>query len=182
MTNPAVADNAAIDQVVNRSTRRALLGLGVGGAALAISRSVSAAPSGADVAAFAISAELAASDLYAAAEGDLWEVLSESHRAFAERIAGLSGVSANRRNEELYDSLVDSFSSGDPSATALGLENVLAATHTDLLGLIDDAAALGVIASIIASESRQAAVIATESGASLDVVLVNTAEPLSPEA
>ena len=182
MTNPAVADNAATDQVANRSTRRALLGLGVAGAALAASRSVSAAPSGTDLAAFAISAELAAHDLYTEADGELWEVLSESHRAFAERIAGISGVSANTRNDELYDSLAGAFASGDPSGTALGLENALAATHTELLGMVDDSAVLAVIASIIASESRHAAVIASQSGASLDAVLVNSAEPLSPEA
>lgn len=182
MTNPAVADHAPDDQVANRSTRRALFGLGVAGAALAVSRSVSAAAPGPDLAGFAISAELAARDLYDNADGELWSVMSDSHGAFAERLAGITGVSATRRNDDLYTAFAAGFQSGDPSEAALQLENTLAATHTELLGLIDDETLLAAIAAIVASESRHAAVIASTSGADLDTVLVNSAAALSPEA
>ncbi len=182
MTNPAVADNTATDQVANRSTRRALLGLGVAGAALAASRSVAAAPSGTDLATFAISAELAARDLYALADGDLWDVMSDSHRAFAEHLAGITGVSADIRNESLFSDFAASFESDDPAAAATTLENTLAATHGELLALVEDGALLAAIASIVASESRHAATIASISGADLDTVLVNSAAPLTPGA
>jgi hypothetical protein len=182
VTNPAVADNDATDPATSRSSRRALLGLGVAGATLAVSRSVSAAPSGADLAAFAIGAELSARDLYNSADGELWSVLADSHGAFAERLAGVSGVPASARNDDLFAANAEAFGSDDPSATALGLENLLAATHTELLGMVDDTALLGVIASIVASESRHAAVIANSSGASLDTTLVNSAVALAPEA
>ena len=182
MTNPAVADHTPNDQVANRPTRRALLGVGVAGAALAVSRTVSAASPGPDLAGFAISAELAARDLYDAADGELWSVMSDSHGAFAERLAGITGVSASQRNEELYSAFSVAFLGSNTSEAALELENTLAATHSELLGMIDDETLLAAIASIVASESRHAAAIATTSGADLDTVLVNSAAALSPEA
>lgn len=182
MTNPAVADHTPNDQVANRSTRRALLGVGVAGVALAVSRSVSAAAPGPDLAGFAISAELAARDLYDVADGELWSVMSDSHGAFAERLAGITGVSAGERNEELYSAFAVAFLGSNTAEAALELENTLAATHSELLGMIDDETLLAAIASIVASESRHAAAIATTSGAGLDTVLVNSAAALSPQA
>jgi hypothetical protein len=175
------AEDAATDQDESRTTRRALLGLGVVGATLAASRSVSAAPA-ADVAAFAIAAELTAAELYALADGDLWDVMSQSHGAFAERLAGISGVSADLINDEVYDAFADVFASSDPSPAALTLENTLAATHSDLMGLVEDDTMLAAIASIVASESRHAAVIAQLSDAGLDAALVNDAASIAPEA
>lgn len=92
MTDSAVADHASSD----RSSRRALLGAGVIGAAFALtgarSATAAATPGLSDddkaLAAFAISLELAARDLYDAAiaadsTGDLWGVLREQHEAYA---------------------------------------------------------------------------------------------------
>ena len=181
VTNPA-ADTAATDQDASRTSRRALLGLGAVGAVLATSRTATAAPRPQDLADFAISAELAAADLYAEADGDLWSVLSSSHQAFAEALSGLSGIPASGRDDALYDANAEAFKSGDPSAAALELENSLVATHNSLTETFDDPAALAMIASISASESRHAATIATQSGAGLDAALTNTASALSPEA
>lgn len=180
VTNPA-AEDAATDQNESRTSRRALLGLGVVGASLAAARSVSAAPA-ADLAAVAIAAELAAAELYAGADGDLWAVMSESHGAFAERLAGISGVSANLRNDAVVAAFAEGFAASDPSAAALELENTLAATHADLMGLVEDDEMLAAMASIVASESRHAAVIAQLSDAGLDAALVNTAASIAPEA
>ena len=147
MTDSAVADHAASD----RSSRRALLGAGLVGAALALTggRSATAAAtpglSDADkvLAAFAMSLELTARDLYDAAieagsSDDLWHVMREQHEAYATRISGLAGLSAVLRFDALYDSLVDAFSTANPLDAALQLENTAAATHTNLLNDIED--------------------------------------------
>lgn len=187
MTNHDAVDTTS-QPTVSRSTRRALLGLGVVGAALATSRSVSAA-SGAEMDAMAtavIGAELAASDLYRAAPADMGAdglpaVLAANHAAFAQRISGIVGISANTRADALYDSMVSDFEAGDLDA-AVGLENSLAATQAALLGKTDNPTLLSAIASIVSAESRQAAVLATEAGDDVDVIISNPAEPLAPEA
>ncbi len=182
MTNPAVADQNA-QGPASTTTRRALLGLGAVGAALAVSRTVSAAPDETDreLAGFAIGAELAASELYAAQDGDLWQVLADSHGAFAERLAGLSGVSADAPNETIMTTLGPVFDS-DLEGAALELENTLAATHVELIGTVTDVDIAAAMASIVASESRHAAVIAAQSGGDLDAILVNSADAVTPEA
>jgi len=182
VTNPAVADQNASGPA-STTTRRALLGLGAVGAALAVSRTVSAAPTEDDraIAAFAIGAELAAGVLYTGVDGDLWTVIAHNHRAFAERLAGISGVSADAPNETIMSTLAPMFE-GDVEAAALELENTLAATHAELIASVADVELAGAMASIIASESRHAAVIATQSDAGLDAVLVNTATAVVPEA
>lgn len=182
MTKPAVADQNAPGPA-SSPTRRALLGIGAVGAALAVSRTASAAPTpdDRDLAGFAIGAELAASELYAGRDGDLWRVLSESHGAYAELLAGITAVSADHRNDELYDSLSGGFDS-DIEATALALENTLAATHVELIGMVTDDEVAAAMASIVAAESRFAAVVANRSGADLDAVLVNSADALASEA
>lgn len=182
MTNPAAAEHTASDPVASRNTRRALLGLGALGAALAAAKTASAAGSAdTGLAAFAIGAELAASDLYASVDGDLWALFGDHHLAAAQRMAGIAGLSADTRNDALFDALSGAFGS-DTEATALELENTLAATHTELLGAVSDETLLMAIASIIAAESRHAAVIAQQSGAGLDAALTNAAAPLAPEA
>ena len=182
MTNPAVADQNAPGPA-STPTRRALLGLGAVGAALAVSRTASAAPGQADraLAEFAIGAELAAGQLYSGHDGDLWSVLASSHRAFAERLAGISGVSADAPNETILSALGPVFDS-DVEAAALELENTLAASHVELIAAVTDVQIAAAMASIVASESRHAAVIATQSDAGLDAVLVNSADAVTPEA
>jgi hypothetical protein len=184
VTNPAAAETTPTDQVASRATRRAVLGLGAFGAAMAAARTASAA-AGTDpsaMAEFAMSAELAARDLYGLADGDLWSLMASHHSAYAERIAGIAGLSARGRNDAIFDSMSDAFSADDPSEAALELENTLAATHTELLGLIETRRIVAAIASIATTESRHAATIAAIAGADLDTQLTNSAAALAPEA
>lgn len=186
MTNPVEVDTPP-ERQAGRSTRRALLGFGVVGAALAASRSVGAASGGGDaLASKVIGVELAARDLYRVAPDDfiadgLASVLASNHAAFAERISGITGLSASSRDDELFDSMQGAFTAGD-TAAALELENTLAATQAALLGVTDNSTLLSAISSIVSAESRNAAVIAAESGADLEAILVNSASPLTAEA
>lgn len=180
MTNPSAVDTTS-QPTVGRSTRRALLGLGVVGAALAASRPASAGafPDQEGLAEVIIGAELAARDLYLAAPSDMGaeglpEVLASHHEAYAERLSGITGIRADTPYEQLLTSAMDAFSSGDIAA-ALDLENSLAATHAALLGETDDPNLLNALASIVSAESRHAAVLATESGADLEATFINTA-------
>lgn len=189
MTDAAAADHPAPDRP---SSRRALLGAGVIGTALALAGSRSASATGLStddsaLVAFAIGAELAARDLYdeaiaAGADDDLWALLRQQHAAYAQRLSGIAGISADTRNDELFTRARSGFASGDPSEAALQLENVAAATHTALLGGVTATTVATAIASIVVMESRHAAVIAGSSGGDLDAVLLNPASPLSPEA
>ena len=182
VTNPAPADSTASD--LGRTTRRAVLGLGAFGTALATARTASATAGfdASGLADFAMRAELTAQALYQRADGDLWSVMAEHHGAYAQRIAGIAGLSARGRLDDVYDSLSDAFASDDPSDAALELENTLAATHAELLGMTDDGPSISAIAAIAITESRHAATIASLSGADLDTQLVNSAAALAPEA
>ena len=191
MTDSAVADQAESD----RPTRRALFGAGVIGAALAMagSRSASAATNGlsqSDVAlvGFAISLELAARDLYdeaikTGATGQVWDVLREHHESYAQRLAGIAGVPADSPSSEVFDAFVGGFK-GLTRSAAFEFENIAAATHTELLGLVGDQDAAKAIASIIAIESRHATLLAGYAGMGddFDALFLNTATPLSLEA
>lgn len=187
MTDSAVADHAASD----RSARRALLGAGVLGAALALagSRSASAVAtpglSDADkeLAAFAIGLELTARDLYdtaiaAGSSGEAWTVMREQHEAYATRIAGLSGRSANSRNDDVFTSIEGSFATVDPVGAAQELENVAAATHIGLLAQIEDGGFAEVTAAIAAMESRHSVVLGMLAGETGDALFTNPATPL----
>lgn len=187
MTDPAVADHAASD----RSSRRALLGAGVIGAALALagSRSTSAAAnpglSDADkeLAAFAIGLELTARDLYdaaisAGATDEIWSVLREQHEAYGTRISGLAGISADFRADAVYDSFEGVFSDASPVEPALELENIAAATHINLLNDIEDLGFAEIVAAIASMESRHSTVLGLMSGASGDTLFTNPATPV----
>ena len=187
MTDSAVADHAASD----RSTRRALLGAGVLGAALALagSRSASAATtpglSEADeeLASFAISLELTARDLYDAAiaagsSGEAWSVMREQHEAYATRLAGLAGMPASVRDEDVFASLEADFATADPVAAAQNLENVAAATHIGLLDASDDVTFAEIAAAIAAMESRHSTLLGLIAGESGDALFTNPATPL----
>lgn len=191
MTDSALADHAESE----RSTRRALLGAGALGAALALAanRPAAAGTTGLSdsdlaLAAFAISLELTARDLYdaaidAGADGAVWTTMREQHEAYAQRLAGISGISATTRDDTTYDLLGDGFSMSDPAAAALELENTAAATHVELLGSVDDVGIAAAMASFVSLESRHATVLAMLSGQDdLDALFLNTATPLSPEA
>lgn len=191
MTDSAVADHAAPD----RPNRRALFGAGVIGAALALagSHTVSAAaiPGLSDddtaLAAFAIGLELGARDLYdaaiaAGATGEAWQFLRENHESYAQRLAGIAGLKANRRSDDVFDSMVARFQSGTAEA-ALELENLMAATNTELIGAMVDPLAASALASMVAIESRHAVLVAGIGGVTdFDTLFRNTATPLAPEA
>ena len=187
MTDSAVADHAASD----RSSRRALLGAGVLGAAFALtgSRSASAGTalglSAADreLAGAAIALELTARDLYdaaieAGASGDEWSILRAQHWAYATRLAGLAGTSARSRDDDMYAALEGGFGSSDPLAAAQELENAAAATHIANLGAIADRRFAEIMAAIAAMESRHATVLGIMDGQSGDELFTNPATPL----
>jgi len=192
VTDSAHADHATGD----RTTRRALLGAGVVGAAIALAgaRPVSAAASGLSdddlaVAGFAISLELTARDLYdaaieAGADDDVWAVMRQQHAAYAQRLAGITGISAQLRNDDTYQQLSDTFATSDPSGPAFELENTAAATHSELLGSVSDVGIAAAMASFVSMESRHATVLAALSGQGddLDALFSNSATALSPEA
>ncbi len=192
MTQPAATE---------RTSRRALLGAGVLGAALAaaVSRSVAAAPlvsgqeapglsaADTDLARFAMQLELTARDLYDAAIADgagnpVWATIREHHEAYATRLAGLAGLSADTRIDAVYDALVGEFD-GSPATAALDLENAAAATHAELLGLVVDDDVAAAMASIGSMEARHALVAAQlAERTDFDSLFLNPATPLSPEA
>lgn len=191
MTDSAPADHAATE----RSSRRALLGAGVIGAALALtgSRPATAAAGLSDgdaaAAGFAIGLELTARDLYdsaiaAGADDLVWSVMREQHEAYAQRLAGITGISAADRNDAVYDQLADAFDTSSPAGAAFELENIAAATHTDLIGVVDDSAFASAMASFVSMESRHATVLAGLSGQGddFDALFLNAATALSPEA
>lgn len=186
MTDSAVADHAASD----RPSRRALLGAGAIGAALALagSRSAAAATPGLsdadrDTAVFAISLELAARDLYDAAiaagsSDGLWATMREQHESYATRLAGLAGVSANTRNDHVFGALESSFATAEPVLEARDLENVAAATHVDLLGRIESTALADVVAAIASMEARHSTVLGLIAGETGDALFTNPATPV----
>ena len=192
MTDSAVADHAASD----RPTRRALLGAGVIGAALAVAGSRPAhagtpglSDSDAALVGFAISLELTARDLYdasiaAGADGQVWTIMREQHESYAQRLAGISGIPADTPAGDVYDALEGAFATSDPAAAAFELENVAAATHFEVLAGVVDTQAAAAVASIAAMESRHATVLAGLAGRGddLDALFLNTATALSPEA
>ena len=197
--HPHVTDSALADHAGNdRSSRRALLGAVVGGAAIALAggRSVAAtadAPGLSDddlaIAGSAIALELAARDLYdsaiaAGADGDVWTAMREHHEAYAQRLAGITGISATESDQAAFDELGDGFATSDPAAAAFELENIVAATHLELIGLVDDVDIASAMASFVAIESRHATVLASLSGRAddFDALFVNPATVVDTDA
>jgi len=190
VTIAAPADRAATEP----TSRRALLGAGVVGAALAVagSRAVSAAaPQPNDdpaIADLAIGYELAARDLYDAAiaagsSDDLWHVLREQHESYGQRVSGLVGQPAQTPSVVLFDALSGAFSSAEPFAAAMELENTLAATHTEWLATVTNPSMAIAMASIAALEARHAAVLGILSGVTDgEALFVNAAAAFAGEA
>ncbi len=180
------------------STRRGLLGASFAGAALSLIAGQAALASterviDADLALlrFVQTLELAASDLYAAAvaagaDDPVFGVLVDQHKAYAEGIAGFVGEPANIRNEELYGELESAFAVSDQTAVATAgydLESAAVATHLEVLARLENIDGAKLVASMLAMEARHCVVLADMSGRGddLDVLLVNTADPLLPE-
>jgi Ferritin-like domain len=169
------------DPAVTRTSRRGLLGVAgaaglLGAAAVLLSDGPAAAapPSSptaddADLLRQAQELELSASDLYQTAldagvpdEDGAIAVIANNHRSYAEQIAGITGLSADQRNDEVFDSLVAQFDTSDLGTVAAGgreLENTAVATHTTLLGEYASSSARVLTAAILVVEARQATVL-----------------------
>ena len=148
-----------------------------------------AAPDAPDLTLLAAAQELevTASDLYQLAidagiddPDGVIATIAANHRAYAEAIAGLTGISANTRNDEVFDSLQAGFDTTDVaafSATARDLENIATATHTELLGMYQHEQAISLSASILAVTARHATVLGDMSGDSDDALLSASGTP-----
>jgi rubrerythrin len=178
------------------STRRALLGAGVAGVALAAftARTAGAGsptPADTELLDFAMRLELSARDLYraavdAGADSGIASVMAEQHESYAQSLAGFGGLSAGTRNDEVFEGYESAFATSDDQAVleaAYELESIAVATHTELLGLLEGARAARLVASILVVEARHCAVLAdaTGRGDDLDALLANTADPILPE-
>lgn len=181
------------------STRRVLLGATVAGAALSLiagypaNASTGERFSDADLTLLlgAQSLELTARDLYeaaiaAGADDPVFGVLAEQHGAYAQGIAGLIGEPADTRNDAVYDARQAAFATSDQIAVATAgyeLESTAVATYTALLALLTNVDGAKMVASMLAMEARHCVVLADLSGQGddLDVLLVNTADPISAE-
>ena len=180
------------------STRRGLIGASLAGTALSLiaGRSTSASTeerlsaADLDLLTFVQSLELSARDLYASAaaagaDDPVFGVLADQHKAYAQGIAAFTGVPADTRDDTVYDEREAAFAVADQLAVATAgydLESAAVATHTALLGRLANRDAAEMIASMLAMEARHCAVLADMSGRGddLDVLLVNTADPILP--
>lgn len=190
-----------------RVGRRALLGAGIGGAALSLlpflsGRASASAedtttappkrPTDDDIAllAFAQQVELTARDLYDGAigiggwtdaEAAVMVWLRESHEAFAQALSGLLGNKApGTRSDEVYAALSSDFRRSRPVAVeaARALESTAVATHLDVLGRLRGTDAAVLVASIQIAEARHCTALAHLSGSdALSDLLVDTEAP-----
>lgn len=192
-----------LESAAPATSRRSLIGaLGAAGlasaAALAISRPASASPPSSPTAddrellREAMRFELAAGALYreAAAAGlsdvanELAVVFAENHVTYADEIAGISGISADSMNEDIFDEFRSAFATNDVAAfteAAIVLENTAAATHTALLADYVSVDARTVTAAIVVVEARMATVLThlSDPATSLDDVFEPDAEALT---
>jgi hypothetical protein len=190
-----------LDPAAPATSRRSLFGaLGAVGvasvAALAVARPAAAAPTSPteddrELLRAAMELELTAAALYRAAidaglaneSGALADVFAANHMAYADKIAGTAGFSADTRNDEVFDQLESAFATTDVNAfaeVANGLENTAAATHTELLSKYESVNARKLTASIIVVEARMATVLSDLGGlaSNLQQLFEPDAEPL----
>lgn len=121
------------------------------------------------------SLELTARDLYRAAVsagvgGDHLASLAcmATHHDMASQSisAVIGGDAPQTRNDDLFDSLESGFTGDDVALAAHGLENSLVATHRFLLGELDGTEGSALIASILITEARHSAALASVAGLS----------------
>ena len=140
---------------------------------------------------FAQGVELSARDLYKKAvesgkfaddELAMLKMFGEHHNSYAQAFNGLLGKnSTSARNETLYSAHVGQLGSAQSAYAALQeLENTLAATNTDILGQLRGTDAAKILASIITTEARMAAVFGTLPALSLTSALNSSANSLAP--
>jgi superoxide dismutase len=136
--------------------------------------------------------ELAARDLYKKAvesakysddEAAMLKMFGEHHNSYAQAMNGLIGkVATNKRNDSLYSTHVGQLASAQSAYAALqSLENTLAATNTDILGQLLGTDGARVLASIITTEARMAAVFGTLPALNLTTALNSSANSLAPK-
>jgi hypothetical protein len=135
--------------------------------------------------------ELAVSELYrrkleagtgSDALADAVGVMAENHQAYAQAIAGATGLSAGEANPSLVAALRNGFEGSDEEffAAAHEVEQAAVSTHTDALGNYESNEAILVTASILIAEARHATVLADLLGVDdLDVLFGNEQGPLS---
>ncbi len=190
-----------LESAAPASSRRSLIGaLGAvglaGAAALSIARPASAAPTSPteadkELLRQAMELELTAEALYRESidaglsdvAGDLAAVFADNHVAYADKIAGAAGLSADTRNEDVFEQLRSAFATSDADAfaeAAAGLENTAATTHTALLAEYEAVKAKKLTASIIVVEARMATVLTDLGGvaSNLDDIFEPEAEAL----
>jgi hypothetical protein len=116
----------------------------------------------------------------AGAPGTAWAILASQHGQYAQRVAGLTGISANTADNTVYQARVANFQGDRPANAAYDLENTLIATNAALLGQIVDANVADVLASVVSMESHHAAYLAERSGrgGNLDALFTCTGTPL----
>ncbi len=178
-----------------RSLIRAVGAAGIAGAAIAWTSESTVAstdvPTDGDtlLLAEAMALELAARDLYRltleTSIGDdtavLVNAMATNHGAYAQSIAGATGLSANARNEEVFAANEAAFFTTDFELAAHALEQTAVATHTALLGMYESRQAIDLTASILVVEARHATVLADLAGVSdFDVLFANTEPALEP--
>lgn len=145
--------------------------------------------------AFGNGVELAARDLYSVAAGlaafsdEERAVLvgfHDHHRAAAQALAGLIGSDApNVREDAVYNAVRSRLDGSNKSAiydALRELENTLVASHTTLVGTLDSTGGSALVASIITTQARHAAILALVAGRSLNDALVNSSTALTPGA
>ena len=111
---------------------------------------------------------------------------SDRHRTASidrqrDKIAGGAGLSADTRNEELFEQFRSAFATDDADAfaeVAASFENTLGATHTSLLAEFESVKARKLTASIVVVEARMAVVLSHFGGlaSNLDDIFVPEAE------
>jgi len=110
-------------------------------------------------------------------------MFGEHHNSYAQAMNGLIGkVATNKRNDSLYSTHVGQLASAQSAYASLqSLENTLATTNTDILGQLLGLDAARILASIITTEARMAAVFGTLPALSLTSALNSSANSLAPK-
>lgn len=206
MPDPAPAVIDAADVASPHGLRRRLVGAGLVGLAGSLlpglATRAGAAPDEAPVRQpteddlvllrFAQQAELAAVSLYTTALstelGPVTEAVlgrvRDAHLAYSQALGAEIGRTApGSPAADLVTELEPAFAGPQSGmiSTALGLENTLVATHTQLIGTLRSSNAAKLIASVVIAESRHAVVLADLSGVTeVDAYVVNDATPLEP--
>lgn len=132
--------------------------------------------------------ELAIGELYrVASEGAdeelavLAGVMASNHRAYAEAIAGATGISAGVADPEVVADNLAAFSGSTTEAltSAHEIEQTAVSTHTSLIGEYESSHAIALTASIAVVEARHATVIANLLGVDdFDVLFGDDQPPL----